>query len=246
MLVGQDKEEKKIPKNNKAKSLQKKLDKCKADNDYLMQIIEESRVHFTKINENVTLTRKLYAEITDVVKNLQSKDKKEEHILPNSPFTTSTTRHESVNISENVKKSIDKDMINIPIKKLEEIEASFSEMSKNFNLLTIKYKMIKQENEAAETSLMNTKQEITNFSAKYKALSSKLPEYENNFNKLKEINKFMVDTCLSLYANSEESPQNNVPTYKSHSISIEESFIEDRQGNIYNEPMPSFLRFMIN
>jgi len=140
------------------------------------------------------------------------------------------------------------------LKKIEDIENSYNEMQKSFNLLASKYKIIKEENEKVEQCNISLIDQIAGLSGDYEKICNQLNEANFNIERFKEIDKCLVDSAISslflntnekkvLDANAKANKTNIDSDVRSNVISVN-SAIVNNANYILCEPVPSFIKFI--
>lgn len=209
--------------------LKEKYEKILKEKNELKKILKE-------MSSNLALTKKTH----DVIKNsVQMVQENFKTIVANTTINNNNTIGNTINaFSTSATNSFEtlqpklKNFFNSSNKKLEDIENAYNEMTKNFNFLVVKYKLLKEEN----TNLINFTQEIKQ---KYEDLKKK---YENFESELENKNRILdrtreVGECMeNIYYNS--------LLLNCNKDNFKESKI--RGQYIRCEPVPTFFKFLKN
>jgi hypothetical protein len=212
---------------------QKQIKQLKKKLQLMKKMLDDTMIEFNKINENVNVTQKIYIEISNIVKTIKTKEKKQLSTQSQSSFSIDETESLGKN------KQIDKDCIYVSLKKLEEIENSYNEMTRNFLILTSKYKIMKNENIYFDQLIHTQKLEICNLDNSYTKLKHELNESNISVLRLKEINKCIVDISLANFDKDELVSLNN-----DNNVVYINAGVEIKNKEKYSEPMPSFFKFL--
>jgi len=213
----------------------------------LMKKVNEYKVLFDKMKSNVEIiqkmleekekvcndTKKLYEELLEKFEKRDADIKKCGYDGGSTLFTTNNSITKNKNI-------LDKELITISKSKMEEFESSYSEMSKNFNLLTIKYKLIKDECVDEENKVKQVREEIKQIKNINKEIEKQINEYILINNRLKEINRCLIEDNKNNY--QEIGGFGNINNNSNNIILSEE--LEEKNAGTHIEPMPSFLKFL--
>jgi len=218
--------------NEKLHKAMSKIKKLQKENENYKKQFLEMISEFEKIKLNIDATRENYLEICLFMKTQQIKDKKESQIL-NHGYTNNQTNISMLD-SNCIQKFQEKDSVNISLKKLEDLEYSYIEMTKSFSLLTIKYKQLKEENTKYIEMFSKNSKELEELKIKYNKSQEKLNEYSQKNKRLTDINRCVIDISLKNFGQYEQV--NNIEEEESH---------EDIDNtDKYLEPMPSFFMFL--
>ena len=132
--------------------LKEKYEKILKEKNELKKILKE-------MSSNLALTKKTH----DVIKNSVQMVQENFKTIVASTINNNNTIGNTINaFSTSATNSFEtlqpklKNFFNSSNKKLEDIENAYNEMTKNFNFLVVKYKLLKEEN----TNLINFTQEI--------------------------------------------------------------------------------------
>jgi len=217
--------------NEKLHKAMSKIKKLQKENENYKKQFLEMISEFEKIKPNIDATRENYLEICLFMKTQQNKDKKESQIL-NHGYTNNQTNISMLDTNF-IQKVQEKDSVNISLKKLEDLEYSYIEMTKSFSLLTIKYKLLKEENTKYIEMFSKNSKELEELKIKYNKSQEKLNEYSQKIKRLTDINRCVIDISLKNFGQYEQV--NNIE---------EESHEDIDNTEKYLEPMPSFFMFL--
>jgi hypothetical protein len=128
------------------------------------------------------------------------------------------------------------------LKKIEEMENAYHEILKNFNFLTAKYKVIKEEKDKTEEQNETLIEQITGLTEEYNRICSELSEANVTIERFKEIDKCLVDATINtLFLNTNEKrPLNNKNDDNNNNDNNNKKF----SGYVLCEPVPSFIKFI--
>jgi len=241
------------PKKTSVKSLQTKLEKANIKYDKLKKNFDEFIGLYTKCEGSLTSIQNVYNDIKiNYEKVLEerrvtSPDRKNSQYLDTDlqryrMESNSDTNRLDTNMGTNYKNKniLDKDIITINIKKLEEFENSYNDMAKNFNLLTLKYKLLKDETSDKDKIVNRQQKEIDQLKTFNKDLKKEMNEYNIKNCRLRDLNRCLIEENKKSYI--EVGGINNIH-YNSNNILLSEE-LEDKNVATHIEPMPSFLKFL--
>jgi hypothetical protein len=208
---------------NDYKDLKSKYTKKVKENKTLksqLDVMVESMQNF-QVNYNNIVN--LYSSITESIKMLPKKD-------DTSSFSTQATSD-----MKTVRKNTNlQDPNPLFIKKLEEMESNFLEMSKSFNQLVLKYKILKDERDDFEKANNSLKEEIEALTSSREDLMIELKYKDNFIERFKELNRCLIDAGIN---------GANLNTYE-HKRDSTTSQSRSSSPYIVCEPLPSFLKFI--
>ncbi len=229
----QAKLEKYLKQNHRlAKELKKYKNKC----ENFKSMLDQYKDQFENLSEKVETFGEIYGKINEELNKIQTKkniEKKEE--LTNQMKTNFTLEYYG-------EKQTEKDMILVSVKRLEELENSYYEICKNFDLLKRKYLWTKEDKVGKEEVTQKFK-EIEELNEKYTKLEVKLQETYEDHERLEKINKCVINISLAGYSHEDVI---NLNKLNSRGNEIEDKEPEDDKKEKYTEPMPSFLKFLNN
>lgn len=135
------------------------------------------------------------------------------------------------------------------LKKIEEMENAHNEILYSFNLLTKKYKIVKEEKEKFEQCNITLIDQIASLTEEYEKVCNELSEANVTIDRFKEIDKCLVDSAInSLFLNTNEKKSNKVNEENKPNIESDKNAkISDNNKNIgyvLCEPVPSFIKFI--
>ena len=114
-------------------------------------------------------------------------------------------------------------------------------MNRSFNLLIIKYKVLKDECNEKELATQRKQKELDNMQILYKDIKRELSNYNLANTRLKEINRCLLDDNKKSYV--EVGGIQNVH-FNSNNILLTEELEDHKNAATHIEPMPSFLKFL--
>lgn len=268
--------EEKTPKSkgNKFSILKIKYEKLKAENRNLKEMFKEHKSMFDIFKQNfevaksnmIGLDQKNKELLAQVSSDKETIDKLNSYISPkksrkessdvisryvettSSPFTTKPDTNSQNDLVWRNSKYQDKDTVLISLKKLEDLESSFYETTKNFNILAQKYKILYTTNELNEKKLESQNSYITNLKHRFNTLNDDLINAKLELSKQISINKCIMDISIESYSRNEiNKPTNlNIIDNNTSVISIVNDEEEDSNETIHREPVPTLLKFLKN
>lgn len=225
--------------------LKQKYENKAKENKKLKEYLENVMNSYETINESKKSVEGIFEAIKDLIKNnkIFAKGKEE--------FSTSYSHYEylgSVDMKTSAKScncsssNINfKDFLNVNLlKKVEEMENSYNEILKNFNLLAAKYKLVKEENAKLQENNITLLDQISTLNQEYNSLCSEINEANITIERFKEIDKCLVDSTInSLFLNTNEKRQ---PAAANSNNRAEEA--NKSVAYVLCEPVPTFVKFI--
>ena len=211
----------------------------------LRTMLDDVMLEVEKIKTNLKSGQENFNLISSFMKDYENKEK-------NGNFTYKTQTQTNFTITEefntkNLKSPEKEKSISVSIKKLEDLEIAYIEMMRSFGLLTLKYKIVKEENNTLFDIKEALAEELKQVNQKYKTSCEELKIYLNETQRLKEINKCIVSISLANFSQN-ELVNFNVLNNIDNSIDKKEIKLDDdiENNEKYSEPMPSFFKFISN
>jgi hypothetical protein len=202
------------------------------ENKQLKQNLENC-INATKTFEDTYKSiQSIYNQVKDIVSNFKMP-------TSNQDFSTSDLSH---NRQTNYKAPEMSLMTNNPnnnvylLKRLEEFDIYYNEMSKNFNNLVIKYKMLKDEKAKIEDTNAKLLSSYSHLEKKYEVTMNELYLGYDEIKRFKEIDKCLVDYTLNSFML--KADQKDLGKRGANNIL-------DPPG-IKCEPLPTFAKFLAN
>ncbi len=233
---------------NDYNKLKSKYDNKVKENKKLKEYLENIMVSYESINQSKKSVEEIFEMIKDMIKNNKFFAKCKEE------FSTSYTQYEFLGAADmktsakssncSFTNSNLKDYLNQNIlKKIEEMENSYNEICKNFNLLTSKYQLVKEDNKKLEENNITLLDQISSINEEYKHLYKEFNEANITIERFKEIDKCLVDSTInSLFLNSSRKKQFNCNNSTSSLSNKDE--VNKMVSYVLCEPVPTFVKFI--
>lgn len=213
--------------------LKQKNEKLVEKNKQLQEMIDNMVTNYETIKESKKNTDQLINKFQEMLKMITNKPK-EEYSTFQSQIEIRSTK---VTFSSNVADAMA--FNNYIMKKLEEMEVSYNEMSKNFMNTVKKYKILKEDNDNLNQDNTKLLQQLKLMNNELQILAMELNEKQLTLDRFKEIDRCLVDSTLNtIVLNTNEHRRST-------------SGKEDKGSNpnrnvpyITCEPIPSFLKFI--
>jgi len=240
-----------IAKYNKhIKTLQNKIEEYKKKNNDLKSVIEQFKQEFENNSKSVENFKSTFIEVKSKVETFLLSEKKKDFIYQTQTQTNFTLADDNLGSKSPSPKKFsstspqkDRDGIYISLKKMEDIENSYSEMMRSFQNLSIKYKLLKEENSVLEDITNKQYEQIEELNNKYNSIKTKIDSNNKQVERLKDINNCIIKISLSNYSH-EELVNLNLLMESNSNIERNNDDIENKEK--YSEPMPSFFKFVAN
>ena len=209
---------------------EKRVNKLKSENSSLKTLIEEMIKH-------ISITEDAHKSITQSVENVQESY----NLIINSAhlqkeyFSIKTCYFEYIpkNDNKSSRNSTASTMnLNNNMKKLEDMEIAYDEMSKNFQMMIVKYKILKEENSKNYSANLKLIEAFEDAKKTCDILTNELKETQISINRYKQIDKCLRDTCVnSIFLNTNEHRK---------SLANEKKL----DAYVVCEPVSSFVKFL--
>lgn len=241
---------------NKLKS---KYEKKRKENKILRENLDSIMSSYETINQSKKTVESIFDSIKDLIKTNKST-----HNKSKEEFSTSYSHYEFKGIAD--MKTAAKSFCNCSssstlntnkecsspnlLRKIEEIENAYNQILKNFNLLTAKYKAIKEEKTKLEDCNVTLIDQIAGLTEEYNRICNELSEANITIERFKEIDNCLVDSTInSLFLNTNEKRTSNA---NSNNPNSDNKNGENRANKVNNtsssyilcEPVPSFIKFI--
>jgi cell division septum initiation protein DivIVA len=219
-------QEKLIINYNKLKS---KYEKKVKENKFLKDSLESAITSIKNFEESFKSIQFLHVQVKDMASNLKKSPSIQDF---------STTEATQINRQTNFKvPEVSMISSNSPnnnahlLKKLEEFEIHYNEMSKNFNNLVVKYKLLHEEKLKLEDNRMKILNSYSQLEKQQDLTIRELYSRYEEIKRYKEIDKCLVDFTLNSFM-LKIDPRDNKINSGDHGIKC--------------EPLPTFAKFLAN
>jgi predicted nuclease with TOPRIM domain len=214
------------------KELKSKYSNKVKENKFLKKRLNELTNFIDNFEDSYKSVQNMYSTMSEHLKTLTSSKS-------DMTFSTSFSPQEAVIVKNKISNSVlaPEAVCPVPhgmcVKKAEELEMQFYDMTKNFTNLVVKYKFLKEEKEAFEE--INTKLlgEINNLRRENASMINDLNESYSYIERYKEIDRCLMESNLNSYILN----LNDKKRDQSGNISQSNSYINC-------EPIPTFISFI--
>jgi len=251
MVTTDNREEKTYIHINKFNKLKSKYENKTTEIKKLRECIDKLMESFDSIKDNKKAVEEMFSVMKDFIKTNKNLFK------PKEEFSTSTSSYEFIVIdnmhnlkisnkscnSSNFNNLNSNQMIKINnfsnlhvAKKIEDIENSYQDITKNFESLVMKYKILKEEKNKVDDHNIILLDQIGNLNKEYNDISAELNDCHVTIERFKEIDKCILDSAInSLFLNSNEKKKLIVKGDNNKLVN---------NPYILCEPVPSFVKFI--
>ena len=226
--------------------LKSKYGKLTIEKKSLKEMVDNMIINYEKIQESKKNTEILISNMQDSIKIMNTHNSQNTHNThkPKEEYSTTTSFVEYIKRENysNLKKSsketvtLEKEMINtMCLKKIEELEFNYNEMSKCFNNTVRKYKLLKEDYENSTSNNTKLLQQIHLMNKDFNIIANELNARQLTIDRFKEIDKCLVDSTINtLVLNTHEHrPRDDLS-----------GSINKTVPYVMCEPVPSFLKFI--
>lgn len=237
---------------NDYNKLKSKYESKVKENKKLKEYLENVMNSYETIHESKKSVEGIFETIKDLIKNNKSFSKSREE------FSTSYSHYEYLGSNIDMKtsaKSCNCSSSNINLKdfsnhnvlrKVEELENSYNEIIKNFNWLSSKYKLVKEENKKLEENNITLLDQLSILNEEYNKLCNEFSEANITIERFKEIDKCLVDSTInSLFLNTNEKrPVAVNSNNNSGAGNNNREEVNKTVSYVLCEPVPTFVKFI--
>jgi hypothetical protein len=218
------------------------------ENKKLRECLDKLIDSYDSIKNNKKAVEEMFQAMKELIKNYKNLFKpKEEFSTPNSSYeyvvignnnmkSTIISSH-SLNFNQINKLDNRNNLLNLNlIKKIEEMEAMYNDLSNNFESMVAKYKILKEENFKIDSHNIILLDQIAFLNKEYNMNLSELNDCYVTIERFKEIDKCILDSAINtLFLNFNG---------KKKIKGMQENNINNNHSYILCEPVPTFVKFI--
>ncbi len=213
----------------KYKKLKSKYDSKIKENKILKDSLESAMTTIKTFEESSKSINTIYSQVKELVANFKSPSTNQDFSTSDfSQFQRSSLPKTQDNLSNNNTNNQNF------MKRFEDFESHYSEMSKNFNNLVIKYKMLKEDKIRIEDSSLKILNRYSQLEKQHDDTIKELYSRYEEIKRFKDIDRCLVDYTLNSFMLKIDPRDSNKNTQGMNDPGIK------------CEPLPTFAKFLVN